>query len=256
MQTVDPGTHGAPSWVDLNTPDIEGATRFYAELFGWTMTRSESPMGVYFIASVDGVEVCGMMAQDASVAGMPAIWTTFFTVDDVEATLDKVSAASGRVLQPAFEIPGGAHVGVAADPSGAMFAVISGGPRPYGAYLSPRPGAVGWVELLTRDPVAVAPFYRDVFGWTAVLDDTSEYTQFVLDGTPACGMLPMPPDVPGEAPSYWATYFSVTDCESTQRRCEELGGRVLLPTMDVGGMRFAVLADPQGATFDVIEFGT
>ena len=64
----------------------------------------------------------------------------------------------------------------------------------------------------------------------------------------------MPSDVPAEAPSQWATYFTVADCAAAQDRCRELGGQVLLPTMEVGRMRFAVLADPQGATFDVIEF--
>lgn len=211
-------------------------------------------MGVYFVATVDDVEVCGMMAQDKSVAGSPAMWTVFFTVDDVEATLLQAAKAGGEVLQPGFDIPGGAHVGVVADPPGAMFAVISGGPRPDGPYLSQRPGAVGWAELLTRDPAAATTFYGAVFGWTSVSDDASGYTQFVIDGGSVCGMLPMPSDVPAEQPSQWATYFSVADCASAQDRCQELGGQVLLPTMEIGAMRFAVLTDAEGATFDVIEF--
>jgi len=27
---------GTPSWVDLATPDVDNAARFYGELFGWT----------------------------------------------------------------------------------------------------------------------------------------------------------------------------------------------------------------------------
>jgi predicted enzyme related to lactoylglutathione lyase len=246
--------HGAVSWVDLSTPDIDGATRFYRELFGWTIARTETPMGVYFIATVDDVEVCGMMTNDESVAGAPAMWTVFFTVDDAEATLLQAANAGGAVLQPAFDIPGGARVGVVADPPGAMFAVISGGPRPNGPYFSQRPGAVGWAELLTRDAAVATGFYGAVFGWTAVNDDVSGYTEFTIDGASVCGMLPMPPDVPAEQPSQWATYFSVADCGSTQARCRELGGQILLPTMEIGAMRFAVLADPHGATFDVVEF--
>lgn len=251
---VNAGDHGALSWVDLSTPDVGGATQFYRELFAWTITRTESPMGVYFVATADDAEVCGMMAQGDEAAGMPAMWTVFFSVDDVEMTLTSATNAGGAVLQPAFEIPGGAHVGVVADPPGAMFAVISGGPRPDGPYLSKRPGAVGWVELLTRDPASATDFYGAVFGWTSVTDDASGYTQFMIGGASACGMLPMPSDVPAEQPSQWATYFSVADCAAAQARCRELGGQILLPTMDIGSMRFAVLADPQGATFDVIEF--
>lgn len=253
-QTINAARHGAVSWVDLSTPDIDGATRFYRELFGWTIERTETAMGVYFVATVDDVEVCGMMAQDESMAGTPAMWTVFFTVDDVEATLLQASSAGGTVLQPGFDIPGGARVGVVTDPPGAMFAVISGGPRPDGPYLSQRHGAVGWAELLTRDPAAAATFYDAVFGWAPVKDDASGYTQFMIDGASVCGMLPMPSDVPAEQPSQWATYFSVADCASAQSRCSEVGGQILLPTMEIGSMRFAVLADQQGATFDVIEF--
>jgi predicted enzyme related to lactoylglutathione lyase len=252
--TINASRHGAVSWVDLSTPDIDGATRFYGGLLGWTFTRSESPMGVYVVATVDGDEVCGLMAQDPSVAGAPAEWTVFLTVEDVDTTSQQIGRAGGAVLQPGFDIPGGARVAVAADPSGAMFAIIAGGPRPDGPYFSDRPGAVGWAEVLTRDPASVIAFYDSVFGWRADTDGNSGYTQFTLDGTAVCGMLPMPPGVPSGAPSQWATYFSVADCAATQERCLALGGQVLMPVTDVGGMRFAVLADPYGATFDVIEF--
>ena len=100
-----------------------------------------------------------------------------------EATLLQAANAGGAVLQPAFDIPGGARVGVVADPPGAMFAVISGGPRPNGPYFSQRPGAVGWAELLTRDAAVATGFYGAVFGWTAVNDDVSGYTEFTIDGT-------------------------------------------------------------------------
>ncbi|MGH2948898.1 MAG: VOC family protein [Solirubrobacteraceae bacterium] len=32
--SYEPGT---PSWVDLSTPDLEGALRFYGGLFGWEL---------------------------------------------------------------------------------------------------------------------------------------------------------------------------------------------------------------------------
>ncbi len=28
---------GAPNWVDLGTPDLDGATAFYRGLFGWDL---------------------------------------------------------------------------------------------------------------------------------------------------------------------------------------------------------------------------
>jgi len=46
------------------------------------------------------------------------------------------------VLASPFEIPGGARVAVVADRSGAVFALISGGPEPGFPYFSGEVGAV------------------------------------------------------------------------------------------------------------------
>ena len=43
---ITASTYGAPNWVDLSTPDIEEATRFYGELFGWSF-QSIASNGVY-----------------------------------------------------------------------------------------------------------------------------------------------------------------------------------------------------------------
>ena len=101
-------TSGAVTWVDLSTPDIGGAQRFYAELLGWELGVRRTPMGEYTVASSRGREVAGMMAQAPDVAGMPATWTVFVVVDDMEAALTRVTGSRGEVRQPPFEIPGGA----------------------------------------------------------------------------------------------------------------------------------------------------
>ena len=36
---------GTVSWVDLSTPDIEGAQHFYAGLLGWELEVQRTPMG-------------------------------------------------------------------------------------------------------------------------------------------------------------------------------------------------------------------
>jgi uncharacterized protein len=42
-RAYEPGT---PSWVDLGTPDVDGAAAFYGELFGGT--AQSSPHGATF----------------------------------------------------------------------------------------------------------------------------------------------------------------------------------------------------------------
>lgn len=252
---IDAATYGAPNWVDLSTPDVEGAVSFYRELLGWEISATQTDMGVYHIAAVDGQEVAGLMQQSPGHEG-PAAWTMFVYVRSVEETLEKVEDAYGHVLQAPFEIPGGAIVSVVSDTTGAMFALISGGPKPEGTFFANTPGAVCWFELLTRDPDAAAKFYNSVFGWEMALDETTatEYATFQLAGQDVVGMLPMPDMVPAEVPAHWAVYFTVTDAAAAQKLASELGGEVAVPVMDISIGRFAVLEDPTGAAFDVMEY--
>lgn len=246
-------THDAPNWVDLSTPDPAAAARFYAQLLGWTIETTESTMGPYLIGHLADRQVGGMMAPGPDEAGMPSMWTMFVHVADVDQTVARVTEAGGTVLEPGFDIPDG-RVAVVADPSGGMFGVITG-PEPEGTWMSDEPGAVCWVELLTHAPDAAEPFYAAVFGWEPATQvaGSMPYTTFALDGDDVAGMLPTPDTVPPEAPTYWAIYFAVEDCEATAKRAVELGGRVLHPPTVAGQHRFAVLADPFDATFSILE---
>jgi uncharacterized protein len=50
-------------------------------------------------------------------------------------------------------------------------------------------------------------------------------------------------------------YFAVEDCDATVASAERLGGTVRVPPTDIPRVgRFAVIRDPQGATFAVIKF--
>jgi len=141
------------------------------------------------------------------------------------------------------------------DPTGAMFSVISGGIDPGPApYLRSDPGAVCWVDLLTRDTETAAEFYREVFEWTTLTDPSGrDYAQFSLGEESFGGIMDMPENVPADAPAHWSVYFTVEDCAATETMAKELGGEVLVPTTTADGMRFAVLADPSGAKFHVLE---
>lgn len=246
---------GTVSWVDLSTPDIEGAQSFYAGLLGWELEVQRTPMGEYTVASAGGRDVAGMMAQAPDVAGMPAAWTVFVVVDDMRATLTWVTEARGGVRQTPFEIPGGAQVAVVADRTGAMLALISGGPEPGSPYYSEDIGAVCWTELMTRDVPAAIGFYGEVLGWTAETDDTGPvpYTVCNLDGDPVAGIIGRARDLPAEVPDSWSVCFTVADCTATQSRAVELGGSVILPATPTPMGPFAVLADAAGAVFQVME---
>lgn len=250
---ITASTHGAPNWVDLATPNIEAATTFYARLFDWEIEKSKTPMGDYYIGKVPGREVAGMMEQAPEMGDM-AMWTTFFYVEDIDAVVHRVGAAGGRIFQAPSDIPDG-KVAVVADPTGAMFGLITHKPAE-GVWLSRDPGSVSWVETLTRDPTASEGFYTAVFDWKAETQEHGEtrYTTFSLDEGPVAGMMMMPDSVPSEVPAHWAIYFTVSDIEMTVKQAIELGGKPVGPIMDIEMGRFAVVEDEQQAVFQLMEY--
>ena len=74
-----------------------------------------------------------------------------------------------------------------------------------------------------------------------------------LDGDPVAGIIGRARDVPAEVPDSWSVYFTVADCTATQSRAVQLGGSVILPATPTPMGPFAVLADPAGAAFQVME---
>jgi predicted enzyme related to lactoylglutathione lyase len=137
-----------------------------------------------------------------------------------------------------------------------MLALLAGGDRPEGEYFFASPGAVCWVELSTDDMAAAEGFYTSVFGWLgATLDIGSKgYTMFTLGGEDVAGMKPLPDLGPLAAVPRWVTYFTVADCDATTAAAPRLGGRVLRPPGEIPEGKYAILADPHGATFAVMEF--
>jgi uncharacterized protein len=250
---IEASTYGVPNWVDLSVPNVQAAARFYRDLLGWTVDKHHSSLGDYYIGTAGGREVGGMMAAPLKDAGEPAVWTVLFAVADVDTTVKAVEAAGGGVLEPPFDLPA-ARMAIVADPLGATFGVIAH-QKPVGAWMSSTPGAACWVELLTRDPAAAVDFYRSVFAWQASTETYGDvpYTTLALDGELVAGAMPMPDEVPDEVSGMWSVYFAVDDCAAVERRAEELGGQVLKSTTRLSEGRFAVLADPQGGTFQVMD---
>jgi uncharacterized protein len=148
---------------------------------------------------------------------------------------------------------------VLADPAGAVLCVWQPGER-HGARLVNEPSAWAMSVLQTRDQESCEAFYRDVFGWQTEAFGPSGVTLFRLPGYVGGEPLqPVPRDVVAvmapladdSAPSRWNPDFWVHDADEVAGKASGLGGRVLAPPSDNGGMRQAVVADPDGAVFSV-----
>ncbi|MDE2368472.1 MAG: VOC family protein [Burkholderiales bacterium] len=123
------------------------------------------------------------------------------------------------------------------------------------------PGAFSWCELSTSDPKAAAAFYGEVFGWkiSEMGAEMGGYRVVAIGGSPdgqgaVGGITAFPPGAP-PMPPHWGSYVTVAQVEPVLARCAELGGKTLVPAMDIPGVgRMAVMQDPQGAVLSIIAY--
>jgi predicted enzyme related to lactoylglutathione lyase len=114
---------GALSWNELATPDLEGSSSFYGELFGWTVEPFESSTMPYMtIKNSIGHGNGGMRPR---MDPEPTYWLVYFGTDDMDGSLAKIAELGGRKIAGPMEI-GPGKVAVAQDPQGAVFALYSG----------------------------------------------------------------------------------------------------------------------------------
>ncbi len=118
-------THGAFSWNELMTTDVEAAKKFYGELFSWEL--KETPMGgmSYTLISAEGTEIGGIMAMPPGSENMPSAWGAYVTVSDVDATAKKVEELGGKVIIPPQDIPDVGRFCLIQDPQGAFISAIT-----------------------------------------------------------------------------------------------------------------------------------
>lgn len=242
---------GTPSWVDVSTPNMEATKAFYGGLFGWQAT-SFPEMGGYTNFSMNGKLVCGA-APTMSPDQHPA-WGTYICVADADATAKAVQEHGGKVAYPPMDVAALGRMAICTDPSGAFFGLWQPGEHK-GAQVVNEPGSFVWNELDTRDMEAAKAFYPNVFPWTAKTngEGAEAYTEWQLDGRSIAGGMQMGEQFPANVPPNWLTYFAVTDSDATVAKVHELGGTVMMPGMETDQGRFAVIADPHGAVFAVIQ---
>jgi predicted enzyme related to lactoylglutathione lyase len=230
-------------WHDLLTTDVERATRFYTELLGWEVAPWKPGEIDYPIISSNGVMHGGFgVVEDGSPH-----WIGNAVVEAVEDAVAAAQRGGGTVRGE----PGGhPEVGTWAtivDPQGGEISAF----KP--SYDSPAPsGVFVWDELHTPDTEAAKAFYGAVFGWTTEAMDMGEMGVYTLfknaDGESVAGMMQKRGGEAGDAA--WVPYLRTDDVDASVAKAAELGAQTLVEPMQGESVgRFAVLADPTGATF-------
>ncbi|MEN3285247.1 MAG: uncharacterized protein V7607_6387 [Solirubrobacteraceae bacterium] len=230
--------HGTFCWAGLATSDMVAAKDFYARLFGWEADGpSTVEAGTYAALRIEGNDVAVLYSQTAEArrAGTPPHWTPFISVEDADAMAARARRLGGALLREPFNVVGAGRVAAVQDPLGAIVSLWQPGSR-HGAALVDEPGALCWNELVTTDVERSRAFYGALLG----------------TGRPNGGMRLDAEREQGTAPM-WLPYFMVHDADVAARTAERARGQVLATTTESSVGRYAVLADPQGAQFAVLE---
>jgi predicted enzyme related to lactoylglutathione lyase len=105
---------GAPSLVELRTPEPEAARSFYGRLFGWTYDERTTPGETWAIKNH------GFVAAIAP-GPAPATWNTYLNVADIDAAAARIEPNGGRLPTPPQVVTGEGRMASATDPTGATF---------------------------------------------------------------------------------------------------------------------------------------
>lgn len=245
---------GVPCWVDLGVPDHRRAMDFYRAMFGWEFDEGPADTGHYTMCLLRGQPVAAV-ASPPGAETRASWWNTYISTDDVDAMAKRIHDAGGRLPMEPMDIMDAGRMATAEDPAGATFGLWQGD-RHIGARIVNEPGSMGWSELRTPDSDPAKRFYLEVFGYEPESITGMDYTVLRVPGREnAAGGIFGTTDTagPGGRP-HWLTYFVVEDTDSAARTASQQGGSVHSEPEDSPYGRLAIVADPFGAAFAVIEF--
>jgi hypothetical protein len=258
-ETTHP-TLGHWCWPELATTDLGPAKAFYGALLGWEAFDVPTAMGTYTLFRIDGRDCAAAYAMNVEQRqqGLPVQWRNYVKVASVDRAAEDVKRLGGSVVAGPFDVEGVGRMASVKDPAGVGFALWQDGAHK-GVAAQGIPGAHCWTERMTRQPAAVKAFFSGLFGWTVKDKDDYgfTYTEFSCGATPVGGLMAMTgPEWEG-VPDHFMQYFLVENCDASSARAAELGGKVCVPACDIPTVgRFAILDDPQGATFGILQPAT
>ncbi len=248
---------GKVIWADLTTPDLAAAKKFYSGLLGWTFRDIHFGKADYAVASLDGRPVGGLVQRlvPPGEQRRPA-WLAFIAVRDVDAAKQTALSHGAKIVYEPRTFPERGRQAVFSDPEGAVFAVLASSSGDPGDFLA-APGAWIWNSLHAHDADKEAAFYQTLFGYDVFdlpADDGLDHLVLSSDDYARASVNSMPDKTSRRHP-HWVNFARVVDAADAAAKVVALGGRVLVePHVDRHGGRVALVADPMGAVFGLMEW--
>lgn len=238
------------SWFELLVPSAEAANDFYRNLFGWNFEQMEGQEGCSLVSDQSGTNPFASLIQAESDGNCLPSWYVYCSVDDIDATCEKIKSAGGAIHEEPFAIEGVGRIALAADPDGAKFFVHAGD----GVTSSTGNDApFMWFEVITNDVDSTKEFYSKVFGWhifSMDMGDTGEYDMFQHNNETFAGISSRSMMGEHAPPSQWIVYAASNDVDKDAEKVKHLGGQVFVDPFDVPTVgRMSLVKDAGGAIF-------
>lgn len=239
-------------WFDLFTNDLQTASHFYEELFGWSFHPAESKRKIVDTITREGVPIANAIQINRNKNKVrKSRWLSYVSVEDVDRSAKLVEQLNGTIFRGPKELPNRGRVAVVKDPQGAVFAmvtVLGGDPPDKGMMENFWMGS----ELWTSHMDSALNFYHLLVGyeqqWVDVKSD-SKYCLLIKDGRPRAGMVKIPGN---DVKPNWVPYIAVEDVMAIADKAKRLGGILLIePDKKVKEGMVAIISDPNGAVFGV-----
>ncbi|TVT44283.1 VOC family protein [Amycolatopsis rhizosphaerae] len=248
---------GTPCWVELATGDEDTAQRFYGKLFGWRFDAHRdpsTPTGRYLIATLGGSQVGGLYRR---AEGSAPQWTVNISVHNTAGAAEWVARLGGVVTLGPVGIPRRGSVLHAMDPAGAPLVLWQ--PPPDWDFGTGVPNTFATADLNTHDGATADAFFGRLFRYRCLqIGDHHgiDYAEWQLDHQPVLYRYVMGPEYPADTPPHWMVYFAADPAvgvDATAGHAVMLGGRIVVGAYDSPWGRIAVVADPDGAVFSIVD---
>jgi hypothetical protein len=248
---------GKMVWADLTTPDLAAAEKFYGGLFGWTFQRIRAGEVNYAVAMLDGRPVGGMVEKPIPAGQhQQSAWLTFLATNNVDDGKKVAVSHGAKVLADIKSYPMRGRQCVLSDPEGAVFALLASSSGDTPDYL-PATGDWIWSSLHAKDAGTEAAFYQNLLGYDVFDLPSDDGLEHVILSTDDYARASANDLARGSARrhSHWLNFVRVANTAETTAKVVAMGGRVLVePRVDRHGGMVAVVADPAGAPFGLMEW--
>jgi uncharacterized protein len=229
---------------ELNGPNPEQAAKFYSELFGW---HTQSVPGDYIVIDTHaGSGINGGIGK--SQDGKPSV-VFYVEGGDIKALLDAAESLGAKTIVPVTVMPDVVTFAKFLDPQGNLIGLVQSDDREAPGVSAGDNPDVSWFELQCADPPAAWDFYGKLFGWEIKKSQSEQFVYGEVNadaGRAISGGIGSSQD----GQPHVNLYAKVDDLHKYIERAESLGGKSIVPPMDVGeGTSIAMFADPQGTWF-------